>query len=523
MGLMRRLMVWLAVAGLTASAAATTLKRGNQAEPDTLDPPKYGLIVELNILNDLFDGLVVTDSAGEPVPGTAESWEMSADGVVYTFRLRENLTWSDGAPLTAGDFAAGFRRALDPGTAAQLADLAYTVKNARAIAAGEMPPDQLGVRAIDDRTFEVTLEAPDLTFIRLVAGYALFFPLPRHVYATAGEAWAKPGTMVSNGPYVLAEWTPADKVRVVKNPNYWDAANVAIDEVIFYPTTDEVAALNQFRAGELDLSLGFPPGQYEWLKKNMQAEVSVTPASAISFLTLNLRNPKFADARVRRAISLAIDRTILTDRVLATGQTPAYGVIPKVVKGYTPAPESDFSATPMPERITEARDLLQAAGYGPDRPLTFRLDYRAGDANKKVIVAIASMLQRIGIIANLQANEVKVHYAKLRAGDFEAADGGWQGTPDPVFFALLLQTGSDSNYGGWSNAEFDRLTRAAAIEIDPAKRMTMYAEADRIAMADTALVPLYNTAHRVLVQQWAKGFEGNAINTHRSSNLKIER
>lgn len=527
MGLMRRLganlLAGALAAGLVASASATTLKRGNQAEPDTLDPPKYSLIVELNILNDLFDGLVVNDPRGDPAPGAAESWEMSADGTVYTFRLRENLKWSDGTPLTAEDFSAGFRRALDPKTGAQLVDLAYTVKNARAVAAGEVPPEALGVRAVDDRTFEVTLEAPDLAFIRLLAGYALFFPLPRHVYAAAGEEWAKPGTMVSNGPYTLAEWTPSAQVRVVKNPNYWNAANVQIDEVIFYPTVDEAAALNQFRAGELDISLGFPPGQYEWLKANMPKEVSLTPASAVSFLTLNQQNPKFADARVRRAISLAIDRNILTDRVLATGQVPAYSVIPKVVKDYPAPPEADFSTTPMGERLQEARALLEAAGYGPSNPLEFQLDYRAGDANKRVIVAIAAMLQKIGIKATLQANEVKVHYAKLRERDFEVADAGWQGTPDPAFFSLLLQTGSDSNYGGWSNAEFDRLTRAAAIEIDPVKRMAMFAEADRIAMADTAMVPLFYNAFRALVQQWVKGFEGNPTNTHRSGDLRIEK
>lgn len=523
MGWMQRLSVGILAASLAASASALTLKRGNQGEPDTLDPPKYSLVIELNILNDLFDGLVVADARGEPVPGAAERWDVSADGTVYTFHLRAGLKWSDGTPLTAEDFVAGWRRALDPATAAQLVDLAYTVRNARAVAAGEKPPAELGVRAVDAQTFEVTLEAPDAAFIRLVAGYALFFPLPRHLYAQAGEGWAKPGVMVSNGPYTLAEWTPAAQVRLEKNPDYWNAANVAIDEVIFYPTVDEAQALNQFRAGELDLSLGFPPGQYEWLKANMPAEVSLTPASTTSFLTLNQRNPKFADARVRRAISLAIDRNILTDKVLATGQTPAYSLIPKVVKDFTPAPENDFSAIPMDKRLAEARALLAEAGYGPANPLNFRLDYRAGDANKKVIVAIAAMLQRIGVKADLQANEVKVHYAKLRAGDFEAADGGWQGTPDPVFFSLLLQTGSESNYGGWSNAEFDRLTRAAAVEIDPAKRMSMFAEADRIAMADTALVPLFNTAHRALVQQWVKGFEGNATNSHRSSDLRIEK
>ncbi len=521
---LRGLIVGMLAAGLTLTAAgATTLKRGNQAEPDTLDPPRYSLTVELNILNDLFDGLVVTDARGEPVPGAAERWDMSADGRVYTFHLRPDLKWSDGAALTAEDFAAGFRRALDPKTGAQLVDLAYTVRNARAVAAGELPPDQLGVRAVDARTFEVTLEAPDGAFIRLIAGYALFFPLPRHLYEQAGDGWAKPGVMVSNGPYTLAEWTPQAQVRIEKNPYYWNAAHVAIDEVLFFPTTDDAAALNQFRAGELDLNLGFPVGQYDWLKRNMADQVDVTPASIISFLTLNQRNPKFADARVRRALSLAIDRDALVNRILATGQTVAYGLIPAVVKDFPQPPENDFSATPLEARLKEARELLAAAGYGPQNPLTFRLDYRAGDVNKKVIVAIAAMLQRVGVTGDLQANEVKVHYAKLRQHDFEAADGGWQGTPDPVFFSLLLQTGSDSNYGGWSNAEFDRLTRAAAIEVDPARRMAMFAEADRIAMADTGLVPLFYSAHRALVQNWVKGFIGNPTNSHRSSDLRIEK
>ncbi len=525
MGMKLRLIAGAMAASLAlaTAASAATLHRGNQAEPDTLDPPKYSLVVEVNILNDLFDGLVIPDARAEPTPGAAERWEMSEDGTIYTFHLREGLKWSDGAPLTAEDFAAGIRRAADPATGAQLIDLAYTVKNARAVVAGEKPIEELGVRAIDELTLEITLEAPDAAFIRLISGYALFFPLPRHIYAEHGERWARAGVMVSNGPYVLAEWTPTSQVRLTKNPHYWNAANVAIDEVIFYPTTDVSAALSRFRSGALDMNLDFPISQYEWLKRNMPDETSVTPASVVTFLTVNHRNPKFADARVRRALSLAIDRDMLTERVLATGQTVAYGVIPKVVKGYTQPPENDFSAMRMDKRLTEARRLLAEAGYGPGSPLEFRLDYRAGDANRKAIVAVASMLQRVGVKANLQSNEVKVHYARLRQNDFEVADAGWQGTPDPAFFSLLLQTGSDSNYGGWSNAEFDRLTREAAVEVDPEKRMQMFQEADRIAMADTALIPMFYTAHRALVQKWVKGFEGNPTNTHRSSTMTLER
>jgi oligopeptide transport system substrate-binding protein len=522
-GFIRLLTVVLLFASLGGQAFAVTLNRGNGAEPDTLDPHKYNLSVELNILNDLFEGLVTANAAGEPVPGMAESWEVSADGTVYLFRLRPGLKWSDGAPVTTGDIVAGFQRGVNPATGAQLVDLTYAIRNARAIASGGMPVDQLGVRAPDDRTIEITLEAPDLTFIRLSAALALFYPVPQHIYRTAGEGWVKPGVMVSNGPFALVEWTPQSRVRLVKNPHFHAADTVKIDEVIYYPAADENAALKQFRTGELDLHNGFPVSQYQQLKASMPEELHLDTASVTTFLTVNQTKEQFKDVRVRRALSLAIDRETLTDRVLNVGQVPAYSVIPAVVKGFTPAPENNFSARPLRERQAEARRLLEEAGFGPSNPLSFRLDYRSGDANKKAVVAIASMLAAVGVKAKLQANEVKVHYAKIRQGDFEVADAGWQGTPDPAFFSLLLATGSESNYGKWSNPEFDRLTQEAARMTDPATRMAKFAEADRIAMADVAMIPLFHTAHRNLVKSYVKGWVGNATNIHLSRYLSIER
>lgn len=516
------LALWLAALA-AGTASAETLRRGNGAEPDTLDPHKYGLTVELNIHNDLFEGLVDYDARGEPIPGLAESWTVSEDGRVYTFRLRAGAKWSDGAPVTADDVIAGMRRAVDPRTAAQLVDLAFTVKNARAIAEGRMPVEALGVAAPDPQTIRIELEAPSAVFIRRIAGFPLFAPLPLHVYRTAGDDWVKAGTMVTNGPYVLANWTPQESVRLVKNPYFWDAANVAIDEVIFYPTVDENAALKQFRNGELDLNLGFPPGQWEWLKTEMPGKAMLSPASTVTFLALNQNETRFADARVRRALSIAIDRETLTGRVLATGQVPGYDFAPAIAVGWTPPPETDFSATPLAERQAEARRLLAEAGYGPDNPLTFRFDYRASDANKRVVVAIAAMWAAIGVKAELQANEVKVHYAKLREGDFEVADSGWQGTPEPEFFTNLLLTGSETNYGKWSNAAFDRLANAAIVALDPAERLKLFQQADIVAMNDTAMIVLYYGSNRTLVQDWVKGLELNPIRQHPTRFLRIEK
>ncbi|BCW87175.1 Periplasmic oligopeptide-binding protein [Alphaproteobacteria bacterium SO-S41] len=517
------LITCIALAALALPAMAVTLHRGNGAEPDTLDPHKYGLTVELNIHNDLFEGLVSLDAKAKPVPGLALSWTISPDGLVYTFKLRPGVVWSDGEPLTVDDVVAGFRRAVDPKTAAQLVDLIFSVKNARAIAEGKLPVDQLGVRAVDAETVEITLEAPSLIFIQRLAGLPLTVPLPLHVFDKAGDDWVKAGTMVTNGPYVLESWTPQDNVHLVKNPRYWDAANVAIDDVYYYPTADENAALKQFRNGELDLNLGFPTGQYEWLKTNMPGVARLEPASTVTFLAINAKSDKFKDARVRRALSLAIDRETICNRVLATGQIPGYSFTPSISVGWTAPPEDDFSKTPLAERIAEAKKLLADAGYGPGNPLTFRLDYRAGDANKRVIVAVAAMWARIGVIANMQANEVKVHYAKMREGDFEIGDGGWQGTPEPEFFTNLLLTDSETNYGKWSNPEFDRLAHAAMTELDPAKRLDFFQKADRIAMGETAEIVLFYGTHRNLVQPWLKGYEGNPVRQHLTRYMKIER
>lgn len=521
--MIRRLTVALACLLFAASAAAATLNRGNGAEPDTLDPQKYNLIVELNILSDLFEGLVTLDASGNPVPGIAERWDVSPDGATYTFHLRPGLKWSDGTALTADDVVAGFRRGLDPKTGAQLVDLAFVLKNARAVASGSMPVENLGVSAPDAQTVVVTLEAPNAVFLRLTANFALFFPVPRHLIASAGDGWVRAGTMVSNGPYTLAEWTPQSRVRLVKNPLYWDAAHATVDEVIYYPAADENAALKQFRNGELDLNSGFPVAQIEWLRANMPNEMHLDPASTVTFLSVNQTKPPFNDVRVRRALSIAIDRETLTGRVLNAGQIPAYHFVPSIVEGWTPSPDVDFSATPIAQRQAEARALLAEAGYGPDNPLTFRFDYRAGDANRKAVVAIAGMWSRIGVKAELQANEVKVHYAKIRQKDFEVADAGWQGTPDPEFFVLLLHSGSESNYGSWSNAEFDRLTDEAVLTTDPAKRMALFAEADRIAMQDVAFIPLLYGAHRSLVHTWVRGFKGNPVNAHMTRYLGLER
>lgn len=498
------------------------LDRGNAAEPDTLDPQKYSLAAEANILRDLFLPLMQLDAKARPIAGAAERWEANADGTVWTFHLREGLMWSDGAPVTADDFVLGMRRAVDPATLAQFANLVYFIKNAEAVNTGRMAVEALGVRAVDPRTVEITLEYPTPLLLNLLAT-PILFPVPTHVHAAHGEAWVKPGTMVSNGPFTLAEWRPDDKVRLVRNPRFVEAPLVALSEVRFYPIEDESAALKRFRAGELDMQERYPPGRRTWLEENMPGVVREAPQLWLNYLVINQTLPQYADVRVRTALSLLIDRDTITGRLLRNGEVPAYRLVPVAVEGY-PDQSYAYAQSPMAERIATARALLAEAGYGPENPLKVTFRHRAGELNKRVAVAIQGMWQAGGITAELVTGDLKTHYNLLREQAFEIADAGWSfGAPDPYYVAYLLMTASvETNYGKWSNATYDRIARQAEATLDIPTRFGLYAEAERIALDDHALIPLFFPASRTLVQPWVGGFENNAPGNHVSRWLRLD-
>ncbi len=514
----------LAILLALPAAAANVLHRGNLAEPDTLDPQKFFTTYEAEILRDLFSGLLQLDAKGAPIAGAAQSWTISPDGLTLTFALRADGKWSDGAPVVAADFVAGFRRAIDPKTASPYANFAYPIREARRIAAGELPPDRLGVRAVDARTFEVVLEAPSSTLLWLFGAFPIFFPIPTHLEGGDAGARTADGALVSNGPYMLASWRPNERIRLTRNSGYFDAAAIAIDEVNYYPTDDDAAAVKRFRAGELDLNLRFPPGVAAALRRDLPTQTRTHPGSWLSYIVLNQRDPRFADARVRRALSIAIDRETLVKRVLGDGELPAWSIVPGAVPGFESSGAGDFSALSANARRAEARRLLAEAGYGGDRRLAFTFSFRIGEANKRAALAIAEMWRAVGVEPRVEANEVKVHYARLREGDFDVADGGWVAPPDPEFFMYLLRTDAvEMNFGAWSNAGFDRLTGLATRELDPARRARLFTDAERIAMTEMGLIPTFVPVERALVQDWVKGFEPNVTGIHPSRWMRIER
>jgi oligopeptide transport system substrate-binding protein len=519
--MIRILTIWALILTSSAAAAPVVLHRGNLAEVQTLDVQKYSLTVEAEIVRDLFMGLLTIDATGNPIPGLAENWTVSPDGKVYTFKLRPNLTWSDGAPLTADDAVFGLQRGLDPRTESWYATQIFNIVNAEAIYRGRMPMSALGVRAIDPRTVEIKLNQPSPAILLYLSFTPMTYPAPKHLIEKNPTGWARPGVMVSSGPYVLGAWRMADTIRLDKNPRFFDAAKVQIDQVFYYPTTDDTAALNRFRAGELDFNLRFAPTQIAWLKTNLPNETKIAPSLSITYLVPNHKDPKFSDVRIRRALSLAIDRQTITDKVLRNGEVPVCGFVPVTMPGYASPCQSDLR--PFAERQAEARALLAAAGYGPGKPLKFTFMHRAGQLNRIVAVALGNFWKQVGVEAELLQSDVAVHYNKLREGDFELADAGWTGNADPELYTyLLLSQSEEVNYGRYASADFDRAVRAAEGTFARGPRMAAFAAAEAIALKDQAMIPLFVPVNRALVHPHVKGFAINALHSYPTRLLRIE-
>ncbi len=361
---------WLALLLLLAATGAraeTVLNRGNGAEPDTLDPAFAGTTAEANILGDMMVGLTTLDAAARPIPGIADHWETSRDGLTWTFHLRA-ARWSDGSKVTAQDFVSAWRRLLDPKTAARAASNLWIIKNAQAITAGRLPVTALGATAPDPATVVITLESPAPYLPELLTQPAAL-PLP----PSALKSGPHPGATVSDGPYRLKSWIPNDHITLVKNPGFYDAAGVKIGTVNYFPTADTEAALRRLRARELDMQTPLPSAQLAWLRANMPGALHIMPSLALAYVAINLRDPALADIRVRRALNLVYDREAVAGKVMKLGERPAYAFVPPNVANYADGPQLDFKAMPYPARLALAKQLMQEAGFGPFNRLTLEL------------------------------------------------------------------------------------------------------------------------------------------------------
>lgn len=499
-----------------------TIRRSASGDAATLDPHLWVDGWEGNIVQDLFTGLTTLDAEVNVVPGCAESWEVSKDGLTYTFTLREGLKWSDGVALTAEDFVYSFRRILSPETAAPSAALLYLIKNAEAVNRGREALDQLGVHAPDDRTVVIELIEPAPYFPELIVHRGL--PAPRHVVERVGRGWTQPGSMVSNGAFILDEWIPQNHVRLVRNPEFFDAAEVQLEVMYHVPSEDQETGFRRYRAGELDLLTTLPPARLGWIRANLSDELQLIPILGLDYYIFNTTKAPLDNPDVRRALSMAIEREVLTERITLAGEEPAYGLVPPGVLNYPRPAKLDYASLDSKDRRGEAAKLLAEAGFGPSSPLKLTLRYNTNETHKRVAVAIAAMWKPLGVQLELVNSEQKVLLADIRNGDFEIARASWFAeVRDPMTYLELLHSSSGKiNQSRFADPVYDRLVESARQAVDLGARAEIMREAEAYALQAHALVPINFYVGRRLVKPYVRGWEPNVRGIHLARYLSVE-
>lgn len=496
------------------NASTQALRIGNHAEPGSLDPHRSEGVPARNIQRDLFEGLTSEDAAGNIVGGVAHSWNASEDGLRWTFYLRPEARWSNGDPVTTNDFVFSLQRAVKPETTGIASETLLPLKNAAAILAGKAKPATLGVSAANPHTLLIELETPT-PYLPGIFTHPSTFPV--HRATVSNDAWTRPAELISNGAYRLAEWRVHSHIALERNPYYRDAKNVGIARVEYLPIEDERAELARYEAGDIHITYGVPPGRLEWLRENYGDALHVHPWFGVYYLGLNTTADSLRDPRVRRALSLAIDRELLAT-VAGSGETAAYTWIPPVA-GYEPQ-MPEWTSWPYEERVAVARQLLQDAGY-EEKLLQLELLYSTRDRDKRVVTAIDSMWRRqLGIDTRLLNQEWKVYLqTRKRLDATQVFRSGWIGEyADPNTFAEILHSQHAMNESGWHNVQYDALLEKAARSTDNVTRFALFARAEQEIQRDVPLIPLFHYAKARLVSPRIAGYAPNLMDHHYSKH-----
>jgi oligopeptide transport system substrate-binding protein len=497
--------------------AEVVYNRGNSADPESLDPHKTSTVYEAHILRDLFEGLVMQDQDANLIPGAAESWTVSDDGTVYTFKLRKDAVWSDGSPVTADDFVYSFHRLEDPATAAEYASMLYVIKGAEDFNTGKGKPDDMGVKAVDATTFQVTLKAPTPYFLEMLTHQSTY-PVNKASIDKLGADWIKPGNLVSNGPFTLAEFVPNDHIRILKNPKFHDAASVKLDAVNYVPTEDRSTAIKRFEAGELDSNDDIPTEQLTDLKAKFGDQLRIGPYLGTYYYAIKTDKEPWTNPQLRRAISMAIDRDFLAEKVWQNSMLPGYSMVPPGIQGYTPA-MADFADTSQIDREDEAKKILEGLGYTPEKPLHMEIRYNTSENHKNTAVAIQEQLKPLGVEVTLLNTDTKTHYGFLeQKGNYDVARAGWIADyKDPESFLGISRKASGNNYSDYDSPKFEAaMDKAAADGGKPEDRMKDLADAERVLIDDTGQIPLLYYSYKNLVSPKVHGFNENVMDIHPS-------
>ena len=515
----------------------TPVQRGNRdgifyvgigPDPQELDPQTATGIPEAAILRALGEGLVNLDSRDlHPIPGVAERWEISADGLTYKFHLRAEARWSDGASLTAGDFLASFQRELSPGLGAELSYLLWPIRNAEMFNKGRLADfGKVGVRALDDRTLELTLERPTAYFLTLLA-QRMFYPvrpasgseLKRGRAPVADKQGAAAAGWIGNGPFAMAEWRHNREIVLRRNPHYWNAAAVRLKEIHFCVIEDVEAEERAFRAGLLHKTARMPQGKIDAYRRDHPGQLRIDPSLGTYYYLINTMRPPLDDTRVRRALALAIDRTALVQHVARGGQREAEAFTPPGTAGYT-------ARTSLPFDPDTARQLLAAAGYPGGRGLpTLELLFNTNDNHRQLAEAVQAMWQReLGVVARLVNQEWKVFLHSISTGDFAIARAGWSGGYlDPNAFLDNFVSGGANNRTGFADPRYDALLAEAAATTDPDARRELLQEAETRLLEAAPIIPIYHYTYPYLLQPSVRGWPANVLDYHLYQEVELRK
>lgn len=499
---------------------------GNGAEPQDLDPQIVTGVPENNILMGLFEGLVSADPKGLGFePGVAESWDISDDGLVYTFHLRNDAKWSNGDPLTAEDFVKSYQRMLTPAFAAEYSYLLWFVVGAEKYNKGQLNDfSQVGFKALDEHTLQVTLKNPTPFLLSIISSHYAWYPVPTEVIAqfggltTKGTRWTQPGNMVSNGPFQLKEWLPDQRIVMERNPHYWDAATVKLDQIRFYPTEDISTEERTFRTGQLDKTKELPNAKIDAYREQYPEALRIEPYLGIYYYRLNVTRPPLNDKRVRKALALAIDRESLVRNVLRGGQDPAYAVSYPGTAGY-------FPRAKLSGDLAEAKRLLAEAGFpeGKNWPHV-ELLYNTSENHRAIAEAIQQMWRtKLGVNVQLTNQEWKVYLDSQDNGDFWVQRAGWIADyVDPNVFLEIWTTGNLNNDTGWSHAEYDRLAAVALASKNDEDRFEIYQQMDAILVDELPVIPIYYYKSVYAMSPKVKGYWPTLLDNHPYKYIYIE-
>jgi len=501
---------------------ASVLHRGNGPEPETLDPQIARSDSSGALLRDLFEGLTRLSPDGKVIAGAASSWDVSADGKTYVFHLRPAARWSNGDPLTADDFVFSMRRLVDPETAAAFAFFLGPVVNASEIIAGGKAAEELGVVALDEHTLEIQLRAPT-PYLPGVLTHPANFAIHRASFEEHGREFTRPGNLVSNGAYQLSEAVIGSHYAIVKNPHYWDAENTGIEQVVYHQIPDQNAEFARYRAGDLDVTYTVPNNLFSLAEENYLDQLKVSSQLTTYYYGFNLRRAPFAGQRgLRRALSMVVDRKLLTKSILTAGQTPANGWVPPGVANYS-AVEPNWASWTMEQRLSEARRLYREAGYDESNPLKVEIRYNSAEIHRNIAVAIASIWnEALGVEASQLNEEFQVLLQDMRNGNADVFRSSWIADYDDAYtFLEILHSAAAANFVGYDSPEYDGLLEQAAATPDTDQRRTLLQQAETIMLADQPLMPIYFYVNKRMVSPRIEGWENNSLNIHYSQDLSI--